>query len=342
MSLLLALLFLLGNAFFVGAQFALITVRRDQIEPLAKSGSRAARTTLAQIRDLSRMLAGSQLGIAACSLGLGAVAEPVFAHLLEGGFDSIGLPSGLLHPIAFLIALALVSFCHMVLGEMVPKNLALAGPANAALVLGPPLAAWVRMTRPVLLVINGLANALLGLIRVEPADELGGGYTADELTEVIAESAAGGLLDADKQQRLTRALSLDRRSAQNITIAWPELTTATDATTAHDLEHLAATTGYSRFPVRAGNHVLGYLHAKDVLDVPHADYDKPLPAQLRRPIVVIKADLPLTDTLTAMQRTGSHLGHVTTGANSLGVITMEDVLTQLIGDINEDGNLKPD
>jgi CBS domain containing-hemolysin-like protein len=189
MSLLLALAFLLGNAFFVGAQFALITARRDQIEPLAKSGNRAARTTLAQIRDLSRMLAGSQLGIAACSLGLGAVAEPAIAHLLENGLDAVRLPADLLHPIAFLLALALVSFCHMVLGEMVPKNLALAGPVDAALILGPPMAAWVWVTRPILLVINGLANALLKLIKVEPADELGGGYTADELTDVIAESA---------------------------------------------------------------------------------------------------------------------------------------------------------
>ncbi|HVE20156.1 MAG TPA: CNNM domain-containing protein [Ilumatobacteraceae bacterium] len=275
MSLLLAVAFLLGNAFFVGAQFALITARRDQIEPLAKSGNRAARTTLAQIRDLSRMLAGSQLGIAACSLGLGAVAEPAIAHLLENGLDAVRLPADLLHPIAFLLALALVSFCHMVLGEMVPKNLALAGPVDAALILGPPMAAWVWVTRPILLVINGLANALLKLIKVEPADELGGGYTADELTDVIAESAVGGLLDTTDQQRLTRALALSQRTVRDITIAWRQVATATDTTTARELELLAATTGYSRFPVRAGKQVLGYLHAKDVLDIAAADSTRP-------------------------------------------------------------------
>jgi CBS domain containing-hemolysin-like protein len=332
MILLLALVFLLGNAFFVGAQFALIAVRRAQIEPRAKSGSRAARITLAQISDLSRMLAGSQLGIAICSLGLGAVAEPTLAHLLEGGFDAIALPDAMLHPIAFLIALAFVAFCHMVLGEMVPKNLALAGPVSAALRLGPPMAAWVWLTRPVLVVINGLANALLSLIRVEPASELGGGYTADELTDVIAESAAGGHLDSADQQRLNRALSLDRRRAGNITISWPELTTATDSTTARELETLAATTGFSRFPVRKGDEVLGYLHVKDVLDVSPDDYDKPLMPRLRRPIVVIRAGLALTATMTAMQAAGSHLGHVTEEGGSLGVVTMEDVLTQLIGD----------
>ncbi len=335
MSLLLAVAFLLGNAFFVGAQFALITARRDQIEPLAKSGNRAARTTLAQIRDLSRMLAGSQLGIAACSLGLGAVAEPAIAHLLENGLDAVRLPADLLHPIAFLLALALVSFCHMVLGEMVPKNLALAGPVDAALILGPPMAAWVWVTRPILLVINGLANTLLKLIKVEPADELGGGYTADELTDVIAESAVGGLLDTTDQQRLTRALALSQRTVRDITIAWRQVATATDTTTARELELLAATTGYSRFPVRAGKQVLGYLHAKDVLDIAAADYDKTLPSRSCRPMVDIDAKVPLTETLAAMQHAGTHLGHVTTDGNSLGVITMEDVLSQLIGDTND-------
>jgi CBS domain containing-hemolysin-like protein len=200
------------------------------------------------------------------------------------------------------------------------------------------MAAWVWLTRPILLVINGLANALLKLIKVEPADELGGGDAADELTDVIAESAAGGLLDTTDQQRLNRALTLSRRTARDITITWRQLATATDTTTARELEQLAATTGYSRFPVRAEQRALGYLHAKDALDVAPADYDKTLPSRPRRPMVVIDADLPLTETLTAMQQAGSHLGHVTTDRDSLGVITLEDVLSQLIGDANEGDN----
>ena len=184
--LLLAVLFLVGNAFFVGAQFALITARRDQIEPLAAGGGRAARVTLLQLRALPRMLAGSQLGIAACSLGLGAVAEPAFARLLEEALDPVGVPGSLSHPIAFVIALAFVSFCHMVLGEMVPKNLALAGPVRAALWLGPPMSVWVRMTRPILVVVNGLANTIVRLFGVQPKDELGGAYTSEELSDLVA------------------------------------------------------------------------------------------------------------------------------------------------------------
>ncbi|MEO6886691.1 MAG: CNNM domain-containing protein, partial [Jatrophihabitantaceae bacterium] len=128
MSLFAAMLFLLGNSFFVAAQFALITARRDQLEPLAavkgRSG-RAARAALAQLRSLPRMLAGSQLGIAACSLGLGAVAEPSLSRVLKSLFTTMHLPQALLHPVAFVFALILVSYAHMVLGEMVPKNIAL-------------------------------------------------------------------------------------------------------------------------------------------------------------------------------------------------------------------------
>src|SRR5215217_3520511 len=118
---------LLANAFFVGAEFALISVRRTQIEPLVAGGSRAARTTLHAMENVTLVMAGAQLGITACSLGLGAVGEPAVAHLLEPGFQVVHVPEGLLHPVAFALALSIVVYLHVVLGEMVPKNMALAG-----------------------------------------------------------------------------------------------------------------------------------------------------------------------------------------------------------------------
>lgn len=123
-----SLLLLLGNAFFVGAEFAVISVRRSQIEPLAEAGNRRARTVLHALSNVSAMLAAAQLGITVCSLLLGALAEPTIAHLLEGPFATFGVPEELVHPIGYVLALALVVFLHMVVGEMVPKNIALAGP----------------------------------------------------------------------------------------------------------------------------------------------------------------------------------------------------------------------
>jgi CBS domain containing-hemolysin-like protein len=138
-----AAVLLAGNAFFVGAEFALVSARRTKIEPRAATGSRTARTTLRAMENVSLMMAGAQLGITACSLGLGAIGEPAVAHLLERPFATAGVPDAVLHTVAFTLALAIVVFLHMVLGEMVPKNIALAGPERSTLALGPPLLAVI-------------------------------------------------------------------------------------------------------------------------------------------------------------------------------------------------------
>jgi CBS domain containing-hemolysin-like protein len=335
MRFLLATVLLAGNAFFVGAQFALITARRDQVEPLAARGSRSARLALAQMRQLPRMLAGSQLGIAACSLGLGAVAEPAISHLLQDAADAVHLPDSLLHPIAFIIALVLVSYLHMVLGEMVPKNLALAGPARSALVLAPPMAGWVWLTRPVLVAIDGLANAILRIFRIEPKEELSAAYTAEEFGDLFTESAAEGLLDDEERQRLARALALDQVTARDLVIPIGELVTVSEQTTPAELERLVAGTGYSRYPVRAGDRLVGYLHVKDLLDLDPAAYHQPIPARLRRPMITIDAGLPLTGVFAALQRAGYHMGSVPDGAETLGAIALEDVLEVLVGEVQD-------
>jgi CBS domain containing-hemolysin-like protein len=333
--LLLAVVLLAGNAFFVGAQFALITARRDQVEPLAHNGSRSARLALAQMRGLPRMLAGSQLGIAICSLGLGAVAEPTIAHLLEDLFDVLRLPDGLLHPVAFVLALVFVSYLHMVLGEMVPKNLALAGPVRAATLLAPPMAGWVWLTRPILVTINGLANAVLRLFRIEPKDELSAAYTAEEFGDLFSESAAEGLLDDEERQRLTQALALDQTTARDLVIDLADLVTAGETTTAADLEGLVARTGFSRFPIRAGAALVGYVHVKDLLDIDPGAYDQPIPARLRRPMIAIEPALPLTDVFAALQRARSHMATVVAGDRTLGAIALEDVLEVLVGEVQD-------
>lgn len=330
MNIALALVFLLGNAFFVGAQFALITARRDQIEPLAAAGGRAARATLAQLRTLSRMLAGSQLGIAVCSLGLGAVAEPAFAHLVEAALDPIGVPGSLLHPVAFVIALAFVSFCHMVLGEMVPKNLALAGPVRAALWLGPLMAVWVRVTRPVLVVVSALANGVLRLFGVEPKEELGGSYTTEELSDIFTESASEGLLDREEQRRLQAALRIEQTTAADLLRPIAETTSIGSDATAREVEQLVSVSGFSRFPVREGDRFTGYVHAKDVLSIPDDQFDQPLPISIRRAMVTVAPNEPVAGVLTAMRRSATHLARVEVGERTLGMVTLEAVLRAVV------------
>ena len=167
-----AVLLLVANAFFVGAEFAVMAARRSQIEPMAADGSRRAKETLWAMEHVSSMLATAQLGVTVCSLGLGAVAEPAIAHLLEGAFEAVSLPEGLVHPVAFGLALALVVYLHVVIGEMVPKNLAIAGPERAALLLAPALVWLSRALSPLIQVLNGVANWVLRRMRVVPSDEV--------------------------------------------------------------------------------------------------------------------------------------------------------------------------
>src|SRR5688572_6361612 len=169
------------NAFFVGAEFALLSARRSQVEPRAQAGSRAARTTLRAMENVSLVMAGAQLGITVCSLGLGAVGEPAVAHLLEPVFHALHVPDEFLHPVAFVVAMSIVVYLHVVLGEMVPKNIALAGPERAAIVLGPPMMAVVTLLGPVIVGLNAVANGTLRLLRVEPRDEVSSTFTREEV-----------------------------------------------------------------------------------------------------------------------------------------------------------------
>ncbi|MGW5001464.1 hemolysin family protein [Streptomyces hydrogenans] len=322
---------LLTNAFFVGGEFSMISVRRSQIEPLAREGDRRARMTLWGLEHLSALLATAQLGITVSSLVLGAVAEPAIAHLLEPVFEAAHVPHGLVHPISFVIALTLATYAHMLIGEMVPKNIALAAPVRTALFLGPPLVALTRALKPVVFGVNAFANALLRLLRVEPKDEVAAVYTDDQLARMVQDTSAAGLLSPADGERLRDALELGTRPVGEILVPAARMVTVDHRTTPAELERTAARAGYSRFPVTGpAGAVLGYIHIKDTLGV--ADRDRPFPRTAFHPVTRVRIDTPLDDTLTVLRAAGSHLAAVTGESGSvLGYVTMEDVLEELVG-----------
>ncbi|MER5964477.1 hemolysin family protein [Streptomyces sp. NPDC002057] len=322
---------LLTNAFFVGGEFSLISVRRSQIEPLARDGDRRARMTLWGLEHISALLATAQLGITVSSLVLGAVAEPAIAHLLEPVFEAAHVPHGLVHPIAFVIALTLATYAHMLIGEMVPKNIALAAPVRTALLLGPPLVALTRALKPVVFGINAFANALLRLLRVEPKDEVASVFTDDELARMVHDTSEAGLLSPADGERLRDALELGTRPVGEVLVPAARMVTVDHRVTPAALERTAAEAGYSRFPVTGpAGAVLGYLHIKDTLGV--TDRDRPFPRTALHAVTRVRADTPLDDTLTALRAAGSHLAAVTgAGGAVLGYVTMEDVLDELVG-----------
>nr|WP_269328666.1 hemolysin family protein [Kineosporia babensis] len=344
---LIAALLLALNAFFVGAEFAVISARRSQIEPLADAGSRAAKTAMRAMEQVSLMLACCQLGITIASLGLGLVAEPAIAHLIEVPAEAVHLPEGLIHPLAFTIALAIVSYLHVVLGEMVPKNLALAGPDRVVLVLAPPLMAVARAVSPVIRVLNWVANHAVRLLRVEPKDEVAAAFTADEVASIVSESTREGLLD--DHGLLTGALEFSELSAGDLMIPLSRLVTVPVGSTPAEVEQLVTRTGFSRFPVvrpdaspgpledgLAPLEVVGYLHLKDLLYADDERHRQPIPEKRVRSLVAVSSQDEVEEALATMQRAGSHLARVVDHeGHTLGVLFLEDVLEELVGEVRD-------
>lgn len=328
----LGVLLLAGNAFFVGAEFAIISARRSAIEPLAATSARA-RTVLWAMEHVSLMLACAQLGITVCSTSLGVVAEPAVARLIEAPLLALGLPASAVHPVAFVVALAVVVYLHVVLGEMVPKNLAVSGPDRAALLFGPPLVWIARVVRPVIAVLNWMANLVLRAVGVEPKDEVASAFTAAEVRTIVERSAAEGLLD-DDLGLVTGAIEFSDKRAQDVMVALDRLDALPEACTPDDLEQAVARTGYSRFPITRDGAPVGYLHLKDVLYAGAADRDRPVPTWLVRPLAQVRGDSEIEEVLTEMQRTGAHLARVTSGA-VVGVVFLEDILEELVGEVRD-------
>ncbi|MFJ3726778.1 hemolysin family protein [Streptomyces sp. NPDC090045] len=332
-QLLIGLATLVVNAFFVGAEFALISVRRSQIEPYAEQGDRRARAVLWGLEHLSALMAAAQLGITLCTLVLGVVAEPAIAHLLTPLFDLVGVPTGLTHAISFVVALTLATYLHMLFGEMLPKNVALSEPVRTALLLGPPLVTLTRALRPVIFAINAFANTLLRLLRVEVKDEVSATFSDDELARLVKDSSNAGLLDDRASERLHDALELGRRPVTDVVLPADRVVSARVGITPTGLERLSAESGYSRFPVvDEQDRILGYLHVKDALDADGEARNEPFPVSELRPIAQVRAETPLDDVLTAMRRSRTHLAAVLGAESAMtGLVTMEDVLRELFG-----------
>ena len=335
--LLLAVIGLLAaSAFFVAAEFALVSARRTQIEPLAVTSARA-RTTLKAMEEVSVLMATAQLGITLCGVIIGAAGEPAVAHLLEPVFAGIGLPEGAVYPVSFALALLLVVGAHVALGEMVPKNIALAGPERSALALAPPLFVLSRMLGPIVRGLNAFASTVVRWTGREPRDEVASTFTRDEVAAMVTESSAEGLLDDPAQQRLASALRFDTHTVATVLLPAATVVTVPASATPADVERASARTGFSRFPVaQPDGRWTGYLHLRDALATAAEDRDEPMAAARIRPLPAVSADTGLRTALDGMRRQGHHLAAVT-GSDGVvvGAVTLEDVVEVLVGEVRD-------
>jgi len=331
---LLTIALLAGNAFFVGAEFAVISARRSSIEPKAEEGSRAARIVLWAMENVSLMLACAQLGITVCSVSLGVVTEPALAHALEPAAVALGLPGGVTHGVAAAIALLLVVGLHVIIGEMVPKNAAVSSPDRAALLLGPPLVAIARVAKPVIVSLNWVANLAVRALGIQPRDEVSSAFTADEVHNIVMRSSAEGTLD-DAHGLLAGAIEFSDRRAGDVMVPRSQVRSVPVGVTVEELERTVVESGHSRLPVADGDRLVGYLHLKDVLYAGPGERAEAVHGWRVRALPEVPLDAEVEDVLARMRQTGAHVASVGNGGAVVGVVFLEDILEVLVGEVSQ-------
>ncbi|MGZ0711382.1 hemolysin family protein (plasmid) [Coraliomargarita sp. W4R53] len=332
---------LIFNAFFVGAEFAVISARRSQIEPLAEKGSRSAKTALYAMEHATLMLATSQLGITICSLLILNVSEPAIHHLLAGPLGLTGWSEAVVDGVAFFIALLVVSYLHVVFGEMVPKNLAFSVPDRAVLMLATPLVAVSKLFYPVIMVLNWIANHVVRLFGVEPKNEAASTFTLEEVATIVNQSRIEGVLD-DSSGAVAAVMEFTDKKAIQIAVPLADLVTLGESTTPHEIERAVSKHGFSRYViVDEHSEPLGYVHLKDILRAAEGqdaatDVSTPIPAKRIHHMVPVLETTDLEDALALMRQAGRHLARVrNVEGETTAVLFLEDIIEELIGEVQD-------
>ena len=338
----LAVVLLALNGFFVAGEFALLASRRSRLEQLAAEGDKRADRALSGLRELTLMLAGAQLGITMCSLGLGAVAEPAVAQIIEGMLGEVfTLSDTARHVIAFTIALSIVVFLHMVVGEMAPKSWAIAHPEKSSLRVARPFRLFVQVFRPIIRLLNGLANTVVRAVGVEPQDERAMAHSPSDLLLLIEESAGHGGIAAREHELLARSLELSGSTAADAMTPRRDIVAVAADATAAEVATEAHRTGRTRVVVHEGDldHVRGFVHAKDVIRLEHGTWPTTSAGSLARPIMVTPEHHGLEDLLLEMRTQRHHISLVVDEHGLvLGLVTLEDVIEELIGDFDDESD----
>ena len=314
-----------ASAFFVAVEFALIAARRYRLEEEAQH-SASARAALRSASELSVLLAGSQLGITVCTLALGAITKPAVHHALVPLLER-GLPPVAADAAAFVLALILVTFLHLVVGEMAPKSWAIAHPEQSSLLLAIPLRAYMWVTRPVLRAMNTAANWLVRHAGAEPRDELTQGQDAAGLRHLVEHSANVGALEASYRGSLASFLTLRETTVAELLPDGQQLAAVPLNATMHDVQEVTRGSRHLRVLVRDGARTVGVVHVRDTLLEP--DLTRPA-LDLARDPVRLPADTGVAAGMAIIRRERTQLAIVVDGDRELGVLTFEDVLPGLM------------
>ncbi|MFC8706174.1 hemolysin family protein [Streptomyces anulatus] len=333
-----AFLLILANGFFVAAEFGLVTVEKPDAERAAAEGDRRARTVVEALRELSFQLSGTQLGITITSLVVGMLSEPALAQLLAGPLTAAGLPAGAVPGVGVVVGMLLASAVQMVVGELVPKNWAVSRPLQVARFVAGPQARFAALLRPVITLLNALANRLVRLLGVEPTAELASARTPGELVSLARHSAEAGALEQDTADLFVRTLSLAGLTAQHVMTPRVKVSALHSSATAEDVLNLTRATGLSRFPVYRDriDEVIGMVHLKDALAVPAPDRLRTPAGRIAVPPLLVPGTLPVETLLRRLRHEQPIAVVVDEYGGTAGVVTLEDIIEELVGEVRDE------
>jgi CBS domain containing-hemolysin-like protein len=338
LGLLAALLLIVATGFFVAVEFSLVAVDRTRVDRDAAAGSRRARATSRALRRLSFHLSGAQLGITVTSLVVGFLAEPTIARALQPALRPL-VGHDRAHGVAVAVGLVLATVVSMVVGELVPKSLAVARPRAIAYAVVPPMVVIDRVAGPLISLLNGAATWTVRRFGLEPQEELTSVRSLEELELLVRSSGAEGTLEPEELTLLTRSFRLGSKDAADALVSRRTVDTVAIDDPVTTLVERAVATGHSRFPVVGADldDVRGVVHVKDVYRVPYAQRAATTVQELMAPAFVVPETRGLEDLLVDLRRVGSHLAVVVDEhGGTAGIITLEDVLEELVGEIDDE------
>lgn len=330
LALIIAAVLLIANGFFVAVEFAYIATQKSQLEDELEAGNKRARHALAAITDLNIQIAGAQLGITIASLLLGQIAEPSVAKLLERTVLA-SLPEASRHTVGLVIALSFVTFLHILIGEMVPKNMALADAPRASMWLAPIHRIFVFLTRPLIWVLNVMSIYTLRAFGVDAKDELAEAKTPEELAALLAEAHEDNVIDGYDFALLSNTLALGGAGIAGAMVPWDSVISAKNSDTVAEVQDVMNTSGHTRLILMADDATpTSWVHVKDLLVIDASRWNQPVPAKAQRGLLKITHSESAENALEFMKKSRQHIVEVVDGDKSLGILTLEDVLQVLV------------
>lgn len=330
------LLLTIGTGLFVASEFALVNLDRADLEARRERGESRLALTINALKITSTHLSSAQLGITLTTLLTGYTMEPAISSLLAPVFTSWGLPSGMVAPISVFLGISIATILSMILGELVPKNFALALPRQTAKLVMPFQVGFTTVFRPAIALLNGSANGVLRSIGIEPKEELSGARTAEELSSLVRRSASAGVLEEDTASLLDRSLTFARLTAADVMTPRPSIHALQAGDSAEEAIQLARRTGHSRFPVYddSMDDIVGIVHLKAAVGVPRdRRADVPVAALSTEPLRVPEA-VHLDALVSELRARGYQMAVVVDEyGGTAGVVTLEDLVEEIVGEV---------